>query len=246
MAHVLLLSLGSAASLSVQLVAVVLVILTRDHPKPLLWAFWLSAMAWSCVSSFIVLGIFRAKGTILGNTSAKVSPWVYLAVGVIALAVALFAATKRGRELIGREMERKQQATTTSESGKDSIATRVQAKAEDVKSKAEQALKRGSVWVAIVAGIVLGAPTPFSLAAVGTMVRNDYRLPLQLLLILGFSLVTYIVVEVPIALYAARPDATATRVEAFSTWLGENKIQAAAIAAAVVGVILIIKGLTAL
>jgi len=78
------------------------------------------------------------------------------------------------------------------------------------------------------------------------MVRNDYRLPLQLLLILGFSLVTYIVVEVPIALYAARPDATATRVEAFSTWLGENKIQAAAIAAAVVGVILIIKGLTAL
>jgi hypothetical protein len=32
------LSLGSAASLSVQLVAVVLVILTRDRPKPLLWS----------------------------------------------------------------------------------------------------------------------------------------------------------------------------------------------------------------
>jgi len=93
---------------------------------------------------------------------------------------------------------------------------------------------------------VLGAPTPFSLAAVGTMVRNNYSLPVQLLLILGFSLVTYIVVELPIISYAVRPDATAAQVDAFSTWLGENKIQAAAAAAAVVGVILIIKGLTAL
>jgi hypothetical protein len=246
MAHIFLLSLGSAASLAVQLLAVVLVILTRPRPKPLLWAFWLSAMAWSCGSSLIVLAVFRAKGTILGNTAAKVSPSVYLAIGVIALAVGLFAATKRGRELIGREIEKKQQAATTPQAGKDSIATRAQAKADDVKSKASAALKRGSVWVAIVVGLMLGAPTPFSLAAVGTMVRNNYSLPVQLLLIVGFSLVTYIVVEVPIAFYAARPDATAARVEAFSTWLEENKIQAAAAAAAAVGVILIIKGLTAL
>jgi hypothetical protein len=35
-------------------------------------------------------------------------------------------------------------------------------------------------------------------------------------------------------------------VEAFSTWLGTNKIQAAAAAAAAVGALLIVKGLTAL
>ena len=73
-----------------------------------------------------------------------------------------------------------------------------------------------------------------------------HRLPTQLLLILGFSLVTYLVVEVPIIIYAVRPDATAARVEAFSAWLGTNKIQAAAAAAAVVGVVLIVKGLTVL
>jgi hypothetical protein len=78
------------------------------------------------------------------------------------------------------------------------------------------------------------------------MVRNGYRLPTQLLLILGFSLVTYVVVELPIISYTIRPDATATRVEAFSTWLGTHQIQAAAAAAAVVGVLLIVKGLTAL
>jgi len=100
--------------------------------------------------------------------------------------------------------------------------------------------------VAIVVGFVLGAQTPFSLAAIGVMVRDGYRLPTQLLLILGFSLVTYVVVEVPIISYTARPEGTATRVEAFSAWLQTNKIQAAAAVAAVVGLGLIVKGLTAL
>jgi len=35
------------------------------------------------------------------------------------------------------------------------------------------------IWVAIAAGVVLGAPSPYSLAAVGLMVRNGYRLPVQ-------------------------------------------------------------------
>jgi hypothetical protein len=94
--------------------------------------------------------------------------------------------------------------------------------------------------------VFLGAPSPFSLGAVGIMVRNGYRLPTQILLIVGFSLVTYLVVEVPIISYAIRPEGTAAGVERFSTWLETNKIQAAAAAAAVVGIVLIIKGLTAM
>jgi hypothetical protein len=246
MQHIFLLSLANAASLAVQLLAIVLVILTRPRPKPLLWAFWLSAMVVSCGSGYIVLAIFRTKGTILGTTTRTVSPTIYLIVGAIALAVAVFAATKRGRELIGREVERKQSGGGDAPDPQGSLGDRARAKAEDVKSRAEEALKRGSVWVAIVVGVVMGAQTPFSLAAIGIMVRNGYRLPTQLLLILGFSLVTYIVVELPIISYAVRPEGTAARVESFSTWLETNKIQAAAAVAAVIGLVLIVKGLTAL
>lgn len=228
-----------------QLLAVVLVIMTRPHPRPLLWAFWLSAMAVSCDTSLIVSAFFRAKGTILGTTTRTVSPTVYLLVGVIALAVAVFAGTKRGRELIGREMD-KQQNNSKPAGPAGSGADRARAKAEVVKSKAEEAIKQESVWAAIAAGAFLGAPSPFALAAVGIMVRNGYGLPMQLLLILGFSLVTYLVVEVPIISYAVRPEATASGVERFSTWLGTNKIQAVVAAAAVVGIVLIIKGLTGL
>ena len=242
MAHILLLGFANAGSLAVQLLAIVLVILTRPNPKPLLWAFWLSALVISCAVSGIVLAVFRAKGSFLGTTSKSVSPTVYIVVGVIALLVAAFAATRRGRELIGREMEKRQNGGEPDAHG--SIADRAQVKAEEVKAKAEEAMQRGSVWVAILAGVLLGAPSPFSLAAVGFMVRDGYRLPIQLLLILIFSLISYVVVEIPLISYAVSPKATATRVEAFSTWLGTHKIQAAAAVAAVVGVVLIIKGLT--
>ena len=41
-------------------------------------------------------------------------------------------------------------------------------------------------------------------------------------------------------------EGTASRVDAFSTWLGTHKIQAVAALAAIVGLVLIVKGLTAL
>jgi len=241
--YIIGLALMSAASLAVQLLAVVLVILTRPRPRPLLWAFWLSALVFNSAIGIVILFVFRAKGTILGATTVGVHPGLYIAVGVIALAVGLFAATRRGREMIGREIEKSNSKAAEAD---DSVGGRLRAKAEGVKARAEEELKRGSVLVAIVVGLVLGAVTPFQLAAVGAMVRDGYSLPVQLVLVVGFSLVTYVVVEVPVLLYAVRPGATAARVAAFSAWLDANKIQVVAGIAAVVGVALIVKGLTSL
>jgi hypothetical protein len=238
------LAFASAGSLAVQLLAVVLVILTRPRPRPLLWAFWLSALFVSCGFGFAVLAVFRAKGTFLGSTSRNVSPAIYLIVGSVAVCIAVFAATRRGRELIGREIDKRQ--SSTSLDPHDSLSGRVQVKVQGVKAKAEESLQRGSVWVALAVGFVLGAPTPFQLAAIGIMVRNGYGLLGQCLLVVAFSLVTYLVVEVPIVSYAVWPDATSGKVTAFSEWLGTHKIQAAAAVAAVVGLVLIGKGIAAL
>src|SRR5262249_15986132 len=158
--------------------------------KPLLWVFWISVLVVSCAFDVAVLAVFRSKETILGTSSRSVSPWIYLLIGGIALLVAVFAATTRGRELIGAEMQKRQSGGPPDRQG--SVGDRVRARTAGVKSKAEQAMKRGSAWVAVVVGFVLGAPTPFSLAAVGTLVRNGYGLPTQLLVILGFNLITYI------------------------------------------------------
>ncbi len=245
MLQIIGLGFANAGSLAVQLLAIVLVILTRPRPKPLLWAFWLTALIVSCGISSVVLALFRTHGTFLGSTSASVSPVVYIIVGVIALAAAIFAATKRGRELIGREIDRRAAAQQSSTEHGNSLGDRAHVKVEAVKAKASDALDRGSVWVAIVAGVLMGAPSPFSLAAVGIMVRASYSLPVQLAMILVFALVTYIVVEVPVVSYLISPEGTSTRVDAFSKWLGAHKVQAVAAVAAVVGLVFIVKGITA-
>jgi hypothetical protein len=116
------------------------------------------------------------------------------------------------------------------------VGGRLVARAEGVKARGEKSLesmKRGPLLVAIAAGVVLGATTPFQMAAIGVMVRDGYSLPVQLALVVGFSLLTYIVVDVPVLSYMVRPDATATRVAALSAWLDANKIRAAAALAAV-------------
>src|SRR5438552_2906200 len=161
--YVVALALLAAASLAVQLLAVVLVILTRSRPKPLLWSFWLSALIFNSAIGLVLLAVFRAKGTILGTTANTVNPVVYIVVGGIALAAALFAATRRGRELIGREIEKSQDR---SQAG-GPVGDRVRAKADEVKARAEESLDRGSVLVSVAAGVVLGTSTPFQIAAVG-------------------------------------------------------------------------------
>ena len=128
----------------------------------------------------------------------------------------------------------------------DSFGDRVRHRVGAVKSNAEEALKRGSVWMAIAIGFIVATPTPYSLLTIGQIVRDGYSLPVQLVLILLFSLVTFIVVEVPVVSYLVAPEGTADRVATFSTWLSAHKIQAIAALAAVVGIAMVVKGLTVL
>jgi hypothetical protein len=53
---------------------------------------------------------------------------------------------------------------------------------------------------------MLGAPTAFILTAIGFMVRDGYRLPKQLLLIVAFSPITYLLLEVPVISQAGWSD----------------------------------------
>ena len=199
---------------------------------------WLSALVLNVAIGLVFLLVFRSKGTILGATVTSVPGGAYVVVGVIALAAALFASIKRGRELIGRQLEK---GLAPSEPD-DSVSGRLKAKAEGVKTRALGSLTAGHVAIAIVVGLFMAAPTPFQLTAVGEMVRQDYSFPLQLVLLVVVSLITYVVVEIPVLAYALRPATTAARVAAFAAWLDANKIQAAAALAAVIGVALIVKG----
>lgn len=76
---------GLFAAVYPQLLAVVVVILTRPSPKPLLWACYLASLVVSVGCSAAILAVFRSRGSVVGTSSQSVGPAAYLIVGGIAL-----------------------------------------------------------------------------------------------------------------------------------------------------------------
>src|SRR6476646_11920137 len=99
-ASIILLAL--AAAVYPQLLAVVVIILTRPNPQPLLWACYLASLLVSVGSSVLIFAVFRSRGSVAGTSSHRLGPAAYLAVGAIAVLVAILMGTRHGRKLFGR------------------------------------------------------------------------------------------------------------------------------------------------
>jgi hypothetical protein len=235
MAGIFALALGAAVY--PQLLAVVVVILTRERPKQLLWACYVGIMCVSLGAAAAILTVFRSRETLAGTSSSRIGPAAYLIVGGLALILAIFAATSRGRELLGRERPRLRLSRRGGErSGPSSRA----------KSRAERALTEGSLLIAVVIGGVLGVPGPFDLLALGRLARgSDTRLEM-IVTIIVFYVIKFLLIEVPLVSYAIWPERTAAEVGRFSGWMRAHKLEVVAAVVGVVGVVLIGNGIARL
>jgi Sap, sulfolipid-1-addressing protein len=228
--------LGIAAAVYPQLLAVVVVILTRPNPRPLLWACYLGSIVVSVGAGIAIFAVFRSRGSIAGATSHRLSPATYLAVGAIALVLACLLATRRGRELLGRDLPVVRRRRQRERQGSMAVAK--------VKSRAEGALREGSLWVAGVVGGLLGVPGPFDVLALGRLARGGYGAIAVSTLIAAFTLIKFVLIEAPIVSYAIDRDGTAARVERFSSWMQANKLAVVAAIVSVIGVLLIGRGIS--
>lgn len=221
-----ILILGLAAAIYPQLLAVVVVILTRPTPRRLLWACYLGALGISVGCGAAVLVLFRDRETVLGSTSHRLGASAYLILGSIAVAIAAVVATGRGRALLRR---------------KPALAG-----GERPRSRTERALERGSAAVGLGVGAVLGVPGPFDLLALGRMSRGGYGAIVLVLLVGGFNGLKFALIELPLVSYALSPDATARRVNRFARWMGAYKTDVVAVVVAVIGLVLIGRGVSRL
>lgn len=228
---VLLLAL--AASVYPQLLAVVVVILTRPNPRLLLWICYLASLVVSVASGIAIFAIFRSRGTIAGTSSDRLGAGAYLAFGVAALVLALLLGTRRGRTLLSR--------VTVGPRGHRPVGS---AAVANVRGQADRALREGSLMVAGLVGVLLALPGPFDLLAVGRLARGDYRVIVAVAAVVGFALIKFLLIEVPIAAYMIDPDATAATVDRFSRWMHDNKIVVVAGFVGLVGLLLIGRGVS--
>jgi hypothetical protein len=233
-----ILALGLAAAAYPQLLAVVVVILTRPNPQRLLWACYLGSVSISVGCWIAILLVFRHRGSVAGSTSHRLGASVFLVVGAMAVLLALMTATERGRGLLGggvrrlrlRRYERPAEAPSAGER----------------KSRTERALAKGSIPVAAAVGIVLGVPGPFDLLALGRMARGSYTAIASIVMLVAFNLTKFLLIEIPIVTYAFDPDGTSGRVDRFSAWMKLHQIKVVAAVVGIVGLVLIGRGISQL
>ncbi len=234
-------ALGLAAAAYPQLLAVVVVILTRPTPQRLLIACYLGAVAVSAGCNVAVLLIFEDRGSVAGSTSHRLGAPVFFVIGAIAVAVAALTATDRGRALLGERMAsipRPRRPARARSAGPGSVRR--------LQSRATDSLSRGSVPVAAGVGVILGVPGPFDVLALGHMVRGGYGALALVVLVAAFIALKFLLIEIPIVSYAIHPDRTAARVDRFSAWIKTNQVRIVAAVVGVIGLILIGRGFSRL
>ena len=104
-------------------------------------------------------------------------------------------------------------------------------------------LDRGSVVLALVAGMILNLPGPFYLFALADITEADYSTVEAIILVLVFNLIMFMLAEVPLIGYLINPEKTQDRVERFSGWLERNGLRIISLFAVLWGLSSLGKGL---
>ena len=189
MPQILLYAAGSAFFPA--LLAGVSVILTRERPAALLLAFYIGGLGVS-VSAGLVLLNAAGSDPNFGSSSSTTDPVFEIGAAVAAFALAWLTGSKRGRATIddwrGKRKSRKEAKQIKKhgelQEAKDPWTVRV--------------LDRGSVLLALIAGMVLNLPGPFYLFALADIAEADYSTVEAILLVVLFNLIMFVLAELPL------------------------------------------------
>ena len=235
MAQILLYAAGSAFFPA--LLAGVSVILTRERPAALLLAFYIGGLGVSVSAGLILLNAAGSDPN-FGSSSSTTDPLFEIGAAIAAFALAWLTGSKRGRATIdnwrGKRKSRKEAKQIKKhgelQEAKDPWTVRV--------------LDRGSVLLALIAGMVLNLPGPFYLFALADIAEADYSTVEAIMLVVLFNLIMFTLAELPLIGYLINPEQTQDRVERFSGWLENHGLQIISIFAVLWGLSSLSKGLT--
>jgi hypothetical protein len=211
------------------LLAAVTVMMLLPNPKRLMLGYLLGAYTTSITLGLLI--VFSLHGSDSVSTAKHtLGPGEDIVVGLLALLVAFVLGTGRDARLQRRRQHRKE------------------AKEDEGKTESwpERMLGRGSARVTFAVGVVLTLPGVSYLTALDRMAKLDAGTAATVLLVVGFCLIQQLLLEVPLLGYAFAPEHTQDAVTRFRAWLGRNGRRAGIGLAAVIGALLVIRGVVTL
>jgi hypothetical protein len=228
MGDILLLAFVAAANPT--LLAAVTLMLFLPSPKRLLLGYLAGALLSSLSIGFLIVFVVHDSSA----TSAArntISPSLDITFGLILLLVAYVLQGGHDQRLKERRRQKKLVKGGEAEP------------AEKGPSKVEQLLGRGSARITFALGVVLTLPGISYLAALHDLQQLGYGTAGEILVILGFNFFLLIFLIVPLVGFFLAPERTVVEVQRFRSWLTRSGRRMAVEGAAVLGVLLVIRGL---
>jgi hypothetical protein len=216
------------------LLAALTVMLLLPSPKRLMVGYLLGAYMTSITLGVVIVFTLSSSSA---TSSAKhtISPVEDIVVGLLMTVIAFVLATGRDARFQERRRVKKDaKLETRREAGKptESLPLRM--------------LGKGDPKVTFVVGAVLSFPGVSYLTALDKINKLNPGTVQTVLLVVGFCLIQQILLELPLLGYVFAPDSTQARVSRFKAWMARSGRKAAVIGAAVIGVVLVLRGVITL
>jgi hypothetical protein len=225
MGEVILLSL--TASLNPTLVAATTVMLLLDKPSRLMLGYLFGAYMTSITLGLVI--VFSLSGSSTSNTTENtISPAVDVGLGAIALAISFVLYTGRYERATERRQARKA------------------AKPDKGPPRWQRELSKGSARTTFIVGALLTLPGASYLAGLDQIHKLKYSTTATVLLVIGFNVVMLWLLEVPLASFLVAPEWTPRAIQRAKLWVSRHAHVFAVRGFAVVGLLLVIKGIVGL
>jgi hypothetical protein len=216
--------LAFTAALNPTLLTATTVMLLLPNASRLMLGYWLGAMVTSITLGLVIVFALEGSGA-ESTTKNTLSPAADLALGAIALVIALVLGTGRDKRVSERRATRKE--------GKGP-------------PKWQQTMSRGTARATFGIGALLTLPGASYLVGLSKLSKLDYSVPVTVLVVIGFNLVMLMILEAPLIAFRIAPDWTPSAIDRAKAWVGRHARTFATRGLALIGVCLIIKGMVGL
>jgi hypothetical protein len=214
------------AALNPTLLTATTVMLLLPNPKRLMLGYLAGAYTTGIIVGIAIVEWLSSSGGV-STTKHSVAPGIDIALGVIAL-VAAYVIWSGG---LARRRERRKL-----EHGDQPKKT----------PRWQQALSGGNPRTTYLIGLLLSFPGASYLAALSQIHKQGLGVAGDVALVIAVNVVMLVLLEVPLVAFALAPESTPVRIERFKGWMARHGAQAIAIALAVIGAALLVRGVLAI
>lgn len=208
-------------------IGIAALLLSRPRPQPLLVGFFVAAFSVNMAIGVVVLFVSRDAGLGAGR---GIPPAVELAIGGIALAICLLAASGVLTRLFTRLVpagRRERQGVP----GFTRLPAGVQA-----------ALRGETAWAAWLLGLSMAGPTAYSVAALAAVITSGTAMGEQVAALIVFNIIGFAATLIPMVSFWTAPTATRSAVDRLNSAVRTHHRVVVAAIAGVIGLFFLALG----